>query len=159
MLAGVKDLWKDYDKDAAIAEAGPTRISLRGDRNMDGDTDDDYEDITYEYDGTLRELKHTDNNKPLGPDNPELFIDNVVQFGIKYYRENTDDTPTDNDLINGYDLIGHYGYPDPMDDDDESQREEIRTVEISITVEEPAGQEGMIQRNYTTRVRCRNAGL
>jgi prepilin-type N-terminal cleavage/methylation domain-containing protein len=164
MLAGVRDLWKDYANAAAITEAGSTRISLRGDRDMNGDTGGNYEDVTYEYDNASRELKQTDNNKPLGPDNPEIFIDNVVQFEIKYYKENTDDTPTDNDLINGYDLINHYGYPDPMEDndtdgDDEIDRMDIRTVEISITVEEPAGREGMIQRNYTTRVRCRNADL
>jgi type IV pilus assembly protein PilW len=157
MLAGVRDLWKDYDKAVVIAEAGSKRISLRGDRNMDGDTDDNYEDVTYEYDDASGELKHTDNNAV--PADTQTFIDNIVQFEIKYYRENTDDTPTDNDLVNGNDLIGSYGYPDPMDDDDESERNEIRTVEISITVEEPAGRGGMIQRNYTTRVRCRNAGL
>ena len=126
---------------------------------MDGDTDDDNEDVTYEYDNASRELRQTDNNKPPAPDNPVTFIDNVVQFEIKYYRENTTDTPTDNDLINGKDLIN--GYPAEYPNDPitaTAQLADIRTVEISITVEEPAGRE-MVPRNYITRVRCRNAGL
>jgi prepilin-type N-terminal cleavage/methylation domain-containing protein len=157
MLAGVRDLWKDYDKAATIAEAGSKRISLRGDRNMDGDTDDNYEDVTYAYDDVSGELRHTDNNAV--PADTETFIDNVVQFEIKYYRENAADTPTNNDLVNGKDLIN--GYPGEYDDPmvDTSQLADIRTVEISITVEEPAGRGGMIQRNYNTRVRCRNADL
>ncbi len=35
----------------------------------------------------------------------------------------------------------------------------IRTVVFSITVEEPAGRIGMVERTYSTRVRCRNMGL
>ncbi len=35
----------------------------------------------------------------------------------------------------------------------------IRTVEISMTVQQPAGQSGMVSRTYKTRVRCRNIGL
>ena len=124
---------------------------------MDGDVCDDYEDITYEYDDVSRELRQTDNNKPLGTDNPEVFIDNIVQFEFRYYTENDDDTPTDNDIVNGEDLFSaKYNYNDPMD---ESERQDIRTVEISLEVEEPAGRGGMIPREYTTRVRLRNAGL
>jgi prepilin-type N-terminal cleavage/methylation domain-containing protein len=35
----------------------------------------------------------------------------------------------------------------------------IRTVEITLTVEEPAGREGFLSRTYSTRVICRNLGL
>jgi type II secretory pathway component PulJ len=35
----------------------------------------------------------------------------------------------------------------------------IRTVEISMTVREPAGRAGFVKRTYKTRVRCRNIGL
>jgi hypothetical protein len=38
-------------------------------------------------------------------------------------------------------------------------REEIRIVEISMTVQLPAGQAGTVSRTYSTRVRCRNIGL
>jgi Tfp pilus assembly protein PilW len=38
-------------------------------------------------------------------------------------------------------------------------RDEIRTVEISMTVQLPAGRSGTVSRTYSTRVRCRNIGL
>jgi type II secretory pathway component PulJ len=36
---------------------------------------------------------------------------------------------------------------------------EIRAVEILMTVEHPAGRDRMVSRTYRTRVRCRNIGL
>jgi prepilin-type N-terminal cleavage/methylation domain-containing protein len=171
MMAGAMDPWEDYGpcppdtavKVPEIIAAGSQGISIRADRNMDGDVCDDFEDITYRlatdpYRPEVKLLMLRDNNSGI----EETFIENVLQLEFKYYRENAGDTPTDNDLVNGYDLISHYGYPDPMDDDDESEREEIRTVEISITVDPPAGRDSRninVKREYTTRVRCRNAGL
>jgi type II secretory pathway component PulJ len=38
-------------------------------------------------------------------------------------------------------------------------RDAIRTVEISMTVQLPAGRGGTVSRTYSTRVRCRNIGL
>ena len=38
-------------------------------------------------------------------------------------------------------------------------REDIRTVEISMTVQLPAGRGRTVSRTYSTRVRCRNIGL
>ena len=35
----------------------------------------------------------------------------------------------------------------------------IRSVQISMTVEEDAGQSGTIERSYSTRVLCRNLGF
>jgi type II secretory pathway pseudopilin PulG len=35
----------------------------------------------------------------------------------------------------------------------------IRTIEISMTVQLPAGRGGTVSRTYSTRVRCRNIGL
>ena len=35
----------------------------------------------------------------------------------------------------------------------------IRTVEVSLTVEEPAGRDGILSRTYATRVICRNLNL
>ena len=35
----------------------------------------------------------------------------------------------------------------------------IATVEISLTMQEPAGRSGTVSRTYSTRVRCRNIGL
>lgn len=36
---------------------------------------------------------------------------------------------------------------------------EIRAVQISLTVQEPAGRGGLLERSYSTRVRCRNMGI
>jgi prepilin-type N-terminal cleavage/methylation domain-containing protein len=158
MMAGLTDPQKDYGGlDVGISEAGSNKISFNADRNMDGDTDttDSSENITYELVGT--QLRITDH---LGT---ATLIDNVINNNLptpvplfRYFTENDTDTPTNNDLINGYDLINYYLLGDPLGAGD---RDDIRTVEISIIVEEPAGREGTIQRTYTTRVRRRNADL
>ena len=109
---------------------------------------DNFENITYAL--VVNQLQITDNS------GTETLIDNVVNLQFRYFKENDTDTPTNNDLINGYDLINYHALGDPLGADD---RLDIRTVEISITVEEPAGREGMIQRTYNTRVRRRNADL
>jgi len=48
-----------------------------------------------------------------------------------------------------------------LDADDEvtTDLDAIRTVEISLTVEEPAGRGKVLSRTYTTRVICRNLSL
>jgi prepilin-type N-terminal cleavage/methylation domain-containing protein len=150
MMAGLTNPGADYAADVGISEAGSRKISFSADRNMDGDTDagDSFENITYELFGN--QLLITDDS------GTEALIDNVVNLQFRYFRENDTDTPTNNDLINGYDLINYYAGGDPLG---ASDRATIRTVEISITVEEPAGREGMVQRTYNTRVRCRNAGI
>jgi prepilin-type N-terminal cleavage/methylation domain-containing protein len=150
MMAGLRVYQEDYANDPEIGAAGSEIMTFRGDRNMDGDTGDEFENLTYWLDGT--ELKQTDNNSAV----EETFIDNVVNFEFRYFRENAADTPTDNDLIKGRDLINFHALDDPLL---EADRDDIRTVQISITVEEPAGIGGPVQRTYTTRVRCRNAGF
>jgi prepilin-type N-terminal cleavage/methylation domain-containing protein len=150
MMAGLRDRWEGYSgSPPEILAAGTQEISFTSDRNMDGEITGNAENIAYRLVG--RQLQITD---ALGT---ETLIDNVINNELsppvplfRYYREDTDD------LTNDYDLIGHYGYADPMD---AAEREEISTVEISITVEEPAGRDGMVQRTYTTRIRCRNAGF
>jgi type IV pilus assembly protein PilW len=42
------------------------------------------------------------------------------------------------------------------DDVETANRDDIRAVQISLTVEEPAGRDGLLQRNYATKVICRN---
>ena len=151
MMAGLTNPGEDYGAtDVGISEAGSSKISFSADRNMDGDTDagDSFENITYELVGN--QLLITDNS------GTETLLDNVVNFQFRYFKENDTDTPTNNDLINGYDLINYHLGGDPLGPDD---RAAIRTVEILITVEEPAGREGMIERTYSTRVRRRNADL
>ncbi len=151
MMAGLLDYQEDYLNVPEISTAGSEIMTFTADRNMDGDTNDDFEDLTYRLDGT--ELKQKDNNSGI----EETFIDNVFNFEFRYFRENGTDTPTNNDLINGKDLIIGHGYVDPILVNTELA--DIRTVEIIIVVEEPAGMGGPVQRTYTTRVRCRNAGF
>jgi len=148
MMAGLSDFTKDYVEEVGIMEAGSTKIIVKADRNMDGLINGSFDNLTYELVGD--ELRITDDS------GTETLIDNVNDFEFLYFRENAADTPTDNDLINGRDLINHFGEDDPLD---EANRDDIRTVQISITVEEPAGIGGPVQRTYTTRVRCRNAGF
>jgi type IV pilus assembly protein PilW len=45
------------------------------------------------------------------------------------------------------------------DDEETSILDDIYTVEISLTVREPAGKDKIISRTYSTRVICRNLGL
>ena len=45
------------------------------------------------------------------------------------------------------------------DDEETSILEDIHTIEISITVREPAGKYKLISRTYSTRVICRNLGI
>ena len=45
------------------------------------------------------------------------------------------------------------------DDLDTNERAAIRTVEVSLTVEEPAGRDKFLSRTYSTRVICRNLSL
>ena len=45
------------------------------------------------------------------------------------------------------------------DDEETNILDEIRTVEISLTVREPAGKDKFISRTYATRVICRNLGI
>ena len=45
------------------------------------------------------------------------------------------------------------------DDEETSILDDIHTVEISLTVREPAGKDKFISRTYSTRVICRNLGL
>jgi prepilin-type N-terminal cleavage/methylation domain-containing protein len=45
------------------------------------------------------------------------------------------------------------------DGDETADLTEIRSVQILLTVQEPAGREGLLERSYSTRVRCRNMGI
>jgi len=45
------------------------------------------------------------------------------------------------------------------DDEETSILDDIHTVEISLTVREPAGKDKFISRTYSTRVICRNLGI
>jgi prepilin-type N-terminal cleavage/methylation domain-containing protein len=151
MMAGLRDRWQGYGgSPPEIVSAGSREMSFTSDRNMDGAINGNSENITYRLNPMdLSQLQVIDS---IGT---AVLIDNVINndLGVplfRYFSENPADLTNDDDLI---DPSGSYKYADPMT---ESERDDIRTVEISIWVEEPAGREGMVTRNYTTRVRCRN---
>jgi type IV pilus assembly protein PilW len=130
---------------AGIEDASGTRIRFTADTwNVpigssdepgppDGDTDDKFERITYSYDaGELRRCLY----EGTGSETWQPLIDNVSALSFTYLD------------ASGNDL----GDPPP-------DPSEIRTVEISMTVQERDAQYQPFTRTLTTRVSCRNLGL
>ena len=68
--------------------------------------------------------------------NGDTFVDNVKELKFEYLD-------SEGQIISNPDV----------------NRSDIRAVVFSITVEEPAGRAGTVERTYSTRVRCRNMGL
>ena len=52
-----------------------------------------------------------------------------------------------------------FGYLDANDDTVTTDLTAIRTVVVSLTIEEPAGRDKVLSRTYSTRVICRNLSL
>jgi len=123
--------------------ADKTKISLTAD-SIDSGTDEfngtvddtNFERITYEFkDGQILQTLYGDtaSEAPL--------ISNIDAVQFSYFDAGN------NDLID-YDLE-----PDRVPPDDLIN---IRTVEIQITVKEPAGRDGSVSRTLIRRVECRN---
>ncbi|MBW2516473.1 MAG: prepilin-type N-terminal cleavage/methylation domain-containing protein [Deltaproteobacteria bacterium] len=124
--------------------AASTKIRITADGEdgsgvFNGDIDEaNFERITYEFQSnqivqTLYEGTASQNPAPL--------IANINNLAFSYFDSNN------NDLID-------YGLSPPQVPADDLDK--IRTVEISITVEEPAGNDEPISRTLTRRVECRN---
>lgn len=144
MMAGLHeiDYRLDYVNFPGIIEGGPEKIRVRADKNMDGSSGGDFEDITYEYFPGAKELRVTDHNAD--PVETLIFIDNVTDLSFVY--RDAEGNPM--------------GNPDPLlDPVPTAVLGDIRTVEISMKVEEPAGRGRAVKRTYTTRVMCRNFSL
>ena len=94
----------------------------------DGDVDDKFENVAYQWVPGERKLKLIlyEGTKT------ESLIDNVSNLNFTY-------------------LDGDNGVPATAAD--------IRTVIITLTVEDPAARGEKIKRTYSARVRCRNLGL
>ncbi|RPJ73138.1 MAG: prepilin-type N-terminal cleavage/methylation domain-containing protein [Desulfobacteraceae bacterium] len=111
-----------------VAEAGRLRFSA--DVNFDGIVDSaaDFERITYELNGTaLRQTNH------LGT---EVLLDDVAVLDFRYFD------------------AGDVLIPFPIDD--AAELTAIRTIEITLNLNRPAGRGQSVTREYSTRVRCRN---
>lgn len=127
-----------------IEQATSTKIrvtadSIDGTGEFNGTVDEtNFERITYEFQGnqivqTLYEGTASQNPAPL--------ISNINNVQFSYLAADN------SDLID-------YGLSPPQVPPDELIN--IRTVEIEITVAEPAGIDGSVSRTLTRRVECRN---
>ena len=109
----------------------PVGGSTEGCGSPDGDVDDKFEDVTYQWDPAERELKQT-LYAGTGSVHTETLVENVSNLSFTYLDKD-EGTPSD--------------------------AADIRTVIITMTVEDPAGRGGIMRRTYSARVRCRNLGL
>ena len=123
---------------AGIEVASSSNIRFTLDRNMNGTIDEaDEERITYSHIVANNRIDQCLYEGTASAD-WENFIDNVTNLNLVYL---------DADGNNLGDPVPNANLAD------------IRSIIISITVQEPAGREGLIDRTYTTRVRCRNLGI
>ncbi|MGD8990556.1 MAG: prepilin-type N-terminal cleavage/methylation domain-containing protein [Desulfobacterales bacterium] len=115
-----------------FVEASATKLRFTLDRNLNGSVDEtDSEQITFEYDSGTGNLNHI-LFEGTGSENQVVFFDNVQNLTFTYLDESGAVTATLAD---------------------------IRMVDIDFTIQAPAGRQGMVNRTYTTRVKCRNIGL
>jgi type IV pilus assembly protein PilW len=122
---------------ARFEAASSVSMRFTSDRNMNGSIDDsDFERITYLYEPGNSRLRQCLYEGTVN--DWETFIDNVTGLIFLYLDED------------GNDLGDPVAVADLND---------IRTVVISMTVQEPAGRGEPVNRTYTTRVRCRNLGI
>jgi prepilin-type N-terminal cleavage/methylation domain-containing protein len=116
---------------ATRTKIGITADSIDGSGEFNGTVDDtNFERITYEFKDNQIEQTLYGDTASAAP-----LISNIDDVEFKYFDS------ANNDL----------GDPVPAD-----QREDIRTVEIQITVMEPAGIDEPVSRTLTRRVECRN---
>ena len=126
---------------AGIEVATATDIRFTADRNMDGTIntayladgiqEQDLERITYSYDAANRRLDqclYEETN-----DAWETVAENVINFQFTYFDQ--DDNPLAFPIA---DFL------------------EIRTVQVSMTIEQPAGRAAPVNRSLTKRILCRN---
>lgn len=144
MMAGLDPKQTAFTGSLPIDQADSSKLRVRADRNMNGkiDEDADLEIITYSYDSGARRLDQIQyEGTGSAEEDTEVFMDNVTGFSFTYLD------------ADGNDL----GDPVPA-----ANLDAIRTVVITMKVEEPAGREQderLKAREYTTRVKCRNLGL
>ena len=133
MMAGLDP---DAVADAKFENATATNIRFTLDRNLNGTIDDtDEERVTYSYNGSaLRQCIYEGTPSA----NWETIVDNVTGFSLTYLDSSNSTIAS------------------PVSATDLSR---IRSVVIQITVREPAGRDDLVERTYTTKIRCRNIGI
>jgi prepilin-type N-terminal cleavage/methylation domain-containing protein len=133
MMAGLDP---DAVADAEFEVATTTNVRFTMDRNLNGTIDEsDQERVTYNYNGSsLRQCLY----ETTASADWETFVDNVTSFSLTYLDG-------DNNVI-----------ASPVAS---TNLAKIRSVIIDMTVREPAGRDELVERSYTTKVRCRNIGI
>jgi prepilin-type N-terminal cleavage/methylation domain-containing protein len=126
-----------------IEEATATKLRFTADRNMDGEIykdpmnlldglqEHDLERITYFYDAPTKELRQC-LSEGTAEEDWDIVADQVENFSFSYFDE-------DNNVTADMTLI--------------------RTVEVSMTIEQTAGRSGNISRTMTRRIFCRNLAM
>ena len=130
-----------------FVEATRTKIRITAD-SIDGGTDEfngtvdetNFEQITYEFQDDQDQIVQT-LYEGTASENPAPLISNIDNVQFRYLDADNSDL-IDSDLT------------PPQVPEDELIN--IRTVEIQITVEEPAGIDEPVSRTLTRRVECRN---
>ena len=128
----------DGTGDFGIVAVTSQRIQFTADRDMDGELDDadatdgidapDMEHMAYEYDGSgiLKMVLYKANGNL---ETDEIMAENVTDLTFTYFDSNDDTT---------------------------SNLDEIRTVDIQMTIQKSSGQDGLVSRTLVKRVKCRN---
>jgi len=113
-----------------IVQANSNSIRFEYDTNGSGTiATNGDEDVAYLFNAENKQLVQQKN----GDGNRYPLVDNVSALTFNYFDE--DGETVIDDLA------------------------AIRTVEVSLTVEEPAGRDQVVSRTYSTRVICRNLSL
>jgi type IV pilus assembly protein PilW len=117
---------------AGFEEAGSNAVRITIDRNLNGVIDNtDRERLTYRYVAGGKRLDYI-QYEDTADEIEETLMENVTAVNFVYLDE--DDSVT-------------------------TVLADIRSVLISLTVQETAGTAGVAERSYATRVGCRNMGL
>ena len=155
---------------AAIEEIAPSGQKLRFSADLcnlpigssgscenptpNGSTEDKSERVTYIYDpagGTLRRCLYEDSAAVA----PNAVVTVPGRTSCTTFMSNVVPNPDGTPLFEFYD--DDSAGPNKITQNED--RSKIRTVRITLTVAEPAGLNRVVNRTYSTRIRCRNIGL
>jgi len=125
-----------------VLSSYPTQTGLRftADRNLDGAINDaalEPERITYRYDAGNQRLEQCLDEGTAAED-WDTVAENVTNFQFSYFDE--DDLPIAAPVSN-------------------ADTPRIRTVQVSMTIQQPAGRLEPVNRTLTKRILCRNTGF
>jgi type II secretion system protein J len=123
-----------------VAGTYPTQTGLRftADRNDDGVINDtDFERITYRYVAATQRLEQCLYEGTAAQD-WDIVAENVTSFQFSYFDE--DDLPIAAPVSN-------------------ADTPRIRTVQVTMTIQQPAGRSQPVNRTLTKRIYCRNTGF